>query len=295
MDYIALFKRAWHITFKYKFLWLFGLFLGISANFTGGTNYNFEKEESTEVYKNLQNFLAENFIWLIVLSSILLALFLIFIFLRIASEGALISSINQVEEKEEINLARSFKLGLHYFWKILAIKFLFGFSLFVAFIIIGAPTAILFILNMPLRGFVLLLLGLIIFIPLFIIFSFIIIFSLRFAVIKKQRVIKAIKSGFKIFRENIGPTLITFLILFGINAVTSIILILFFLFLILIFGVPSLILGGVLYSTFGLIIPIILLYFGVLIFISTSFLINAILNTYNSALWTLTFRKIVKN
>lgn len=298
MDYLALFKRAWHITIKYKFLWLFGLFLGVfqissgmNFNFSG---YNFEKELSIG-YRDFQNFFTENITWIAILSLALLFFILILIFLKIISEGSLIASVNQIEEKEKINFIKAVRLGLQYFWKIFAIKLLIGILIAAVFIILVTPTIALFLLNMPLRGFALLFLDLVILIPLLIAIFFIKIFSCRFAIIKNQSIFQSIKSGLSLLKENISPSIIIALILFGINVAIALALTFLSIFLIFIFGVPALfsfIAGISLKSTLTSLAGIPLLGLTITTLSTLLFLINAIFNAYSSILWTLVFRNL---
>lgn len=301
MDYLDLLKRAWQITIKYKFLWIFGLFLG-GSSFGGGVNFNsnldkysdkVDRNQITNLFEKSVDFVFGNIIIISLILLVILFLFLLMIFLKIVSEGAIIGAVNMIEKEKEINFSQSFKLGLKYFWKILAIEFIFGVIIFISVILLGIPVALLFMLDMILRGLALLLLALAIFIPLVIILGFTSIYSLRFIVIKEEKVISSIKSGFNLFRKNLGATFIIYLLLLAINLVVTIISIIAILSLAFIIGIPAVIIGIMIYPVAGIIGAILLVIFGILFFMAIALFIGAILNAYKSTLWTLTFKKLI--
>lgn len=301
MNYLELIKRAFQITFQHRLLWIFGLFVGmVGGNFYGGgLNFNnvqhlVRKKEIIGSFQNFQNFLTSNFFWIVLVSLILFLALLVFIFLNTLSQSALISLVNKIEKKEKIKISDGISIGLARFWKILGINILFSCFISLVLVILGTPIFLLFILEMPLRGLLLLFFAIIIFVPLACVFSFVLNYSYRYIVIQKKTIFNSIQKSFQLLSENIIPTLIIFLILIGINFAASLIFGIVLLCLVLFLGIPLFLLGLVLHTFLGIISSIILAIFGILVLTAFSFLFSAILNTYNSTLWTLVFRELTK-
>lgn len=298
MDYFEIIKRAWQITAKYKFLWVFGLFLGISGG--GGFNgVNFNQISYTTGDIDMDKFTSQahdfffgNLILVIAITLFFLLILLFFIFAKIASQGALIGGVESIEENKEINFSKALKAGTKNFWKIFGLNVLLGIITVTCLLLLATPTIALFIHKMPGRGLLMLLLSLAIFIPMAVLISFTSTYALRHIVIKKEGIISSARSGFDLFKNHIGQTFLIWLILFGINIVISLISAIIILILFLIIGIPLIILGIVLYPLAGMASTTILIIAGIIILLFMALLISSVVNTYNSAVWTLTFRKL---
>jgi len=302
MDYWKLLKRAWYITGKYKFLWIFGLFLGgssyggsssLNGNFDNYSNKVSNGQDIDFIEKGQELFFA-NIILIGIIAFIILAIFLVMIFLKTISQSAIIAGVNEVEEKQESNFSKSFKLGLKYFWKVLAIQILSALLVIISLVILGLPVAMLFVLNMPFRGFILGLLAFIIFIPLVILINFTTTYAMRAIVINKSKLFQSIKTGFNVFKNNLLASFIISIILFAINAAITIIVIIILLFLGLLFGIPMFIIGLITNVWASIVGGILLVILGILLFGILFIFIGAILNTFKSTLWTLVFRELDK-
>jgi hypothetical protein len=297
MDYWKLTKRAWYITGKYKFLWIFGLFLGgFSINSVSSFNNSYSNEINNSqdinfIEKGQELFFA-NLLIIGIITFIILVVILIMVCIKVISYSAVIAGVNEIEETGESNFSRAFKLGIKYFWKILALHILDGLFSVVLLIILGLPVVLLFILNMPLRGFVLGLLAFMIFLPLVILINFVFTYASRSIVINKNKLVESIKTGFVVFKDNILASFLISLILFAINMGVTIIVIITLLFLGLLFGIPMVLIGIILSAGAGIIGSILLIILGILLICVFFVFIGAIINTFQSTLWTLVYREL---
>lgn len=299
MDYWKLIKRAWYITGKYKFLWIFGLFLGGSSiNSASSYNNSYSNEINNSqdinfIEKGQELFFA-NLLIIGIITFIVLVAILIMVCIKVISYSAVIAGVNEIEETGESNFSRAFKLGIKYFWKILALHLLDGLFTVALLIILGLPVVLLFILNMPLRGFVLGLLAFMIFLPLVILINFVFTYASRSIVINKNKLVESIKTGFVVFKDNILASFLISLILFAINMGVTIIVIITLLFLGLLFGIPMVLIGIILSAGAGIIGSILLIILGILLIGVFFVFIGAIINTFQSTLWTLVYRELTR-
>jgi hypothetical protein len=298
VDYFGIVKRAWRITYQHKFLWIFGLFLGTSASFSfNGINFNqvsytTDQADLEKYFGQAYGFLLDNLIIIIISALALLFLILFFMVLSVISQGAMIGAVDKLNDRKEINFSKAFRIGLKNFWKILGIYILFGLIAFLSLVILAAPTIALFAYGLPGRGFIMMLLSILIFIPLVILFSFASIYSLRFAVIGKKKVIDSINLGVHLFFNNFWQSILMYLILLGIMFLVSIIAAIAFLVILLFIGIPLVALGFVLFPVAGIASAIILAIIGLIIIFIAAFLISSLVNTYKSSLWTLTYKNL---
>jgi len=117
INYLEIIKRALNITFKNKFLWIFGIFIALTSGGSGGGNFggNFGGGNTEEYFKGwkeklgigsgeeivqiVKNFLESH--WIIIVSiGIILFLFAITLnVFAIISRGAIINGINKLDSK----------------------------------------------------------------------------------------------------------------------------------------------------------------------------------------------------
>jgi hypothetical protein len=296
MDYFVIIKRAWQITWQNKFLWLFGVFVtgvgGAVFNFTipqGGIP-NLPEEQISQVYQNSFDFFAKYWFVFLFIGLALLFLFLLFFVLNIASEGALIGSVDKIEKGETVNIKEGFKIGFANFWKIFSLKIIFTVLVLAALFILAAPAVSLFILEMYGRALILLFFALVIFLPLVFITSFIVLYAMRFIVLKNLKVFQSISLGFNLLKKNIIPTIIIILILILASFIVGV----GFFGIILFVFIPLVILAVGAYFIGGIIGVVALGLPAILLFILTTALVGAVYNTFSSSVWTLTYLEFVK-
>lgn len=308
MNYGEIIRRAWDITKKYKYLWIFGFILALfggRGSGGGGIEYTFRGEDLQKAPLIVQQFLfgpqsiLRNNIYLIILGVMFLTIFaLAGLVLSIIAEGGLIGCVRDVESNEKSSLIDGFKIGAHYFWRMLgknlliflvvSIVILFFILLFMIpffslssssnyrFLWFTIPLFIIFIIFM---------------IPIGVFITILNDYSSRFIVIKNNGIIRSIKNALRLIFSNFKHTIVIALILFGIGILIGIILFIMF----LIIGGPVALLGFSLYRA-GAIPPLVILaVIAVLFLIVLSVIINGIRMTFASSVWTLTFLKLIED
>jgi hypothetical protein len=234
MNYGDVIRDAFRVTLRNRYLWFFGFFAGgTGSNFignvpSGGSNFDdFQRSGAgasgltAQVGQGLSNTVL---ILGIVVAVVLLALF--FIILVIISQGALADSVAAIDRGEGRRFGSAFSSGAGNFWRVLGyyiVFFLVGLGLLV---VIGIPVAILIggtfavtestgarISVAVIVGILAVLLLIVVFIPLSIIGQY----ALREIVVRRERVVGSVGTGYSLFRRNIGRSLLLWLIQIGFS------------------------------------------------------------------------------
>ena len=308
MNYGALIGDAFRITLRNRYLWFFCFFAcGTGSNFignvpSGGGNFNFDDFRrsgagasglTAQVGQGLSNTVL---ILGIVVVVVLLALF--FIFMAIISQGALADSVAAIDRGEGRRFGSAFGSGMGNFWRVLGyyvVFFLVGLGLLV---VIGIPVAILIggtfavtestgarISVAVIVGLLAVLLLIVVFIPLSIIGQY----ALREIVVRRERVVGSVGSGYSLFRRNIGRSLLLWLIQIGLSIGIGIAFILLLLIVALILFIPTIALAFADASAAALAVagvPAGLIVF--LLFLVVSGAIGA----FSHAYWTLAYLRV---
>ncbi|MEE9442643.1 MAG: hypothetical protein V3V99_08235 [candidate division Zixibacteria bacterium] len=226
------FKQAW----KYKSLWIFGLFVSgggsgyfnLSDKFERGDIGNWGRWDRFGDF-DLRNFDFDNPLFILALAGIVLLLVLVFWVLGTISIGGLIGAARDIKSNMEYRFSNALSTGLKKFFP------LFGLSL-LALIIGGAFVFILimigvgtFIIHVGLG-----LLSLAILIPLLIVGIFIIgvtaALTERMIVIENKQVFDSIGDSFALWKSHLGPSILYALIYLGISiaiGITAMIIVIF--------------------------------------------------------------------
>jgi hypothetical protein len=292
INYGSLIKEAWQITWKNKYLWWFGLLVALSGG--AGSNFSSNWEEKSgweeEAKQKFSAWAVIYWEW-ILLGLILLGLLLIvFLILNAWGRGALVASLGRIaaKDKELLNFKAGMKIGKKFFWPILGLNFfLFGTSI-ATLIILGTPIAILFYLKAYWVGAFLACGGLLIFVLLIILISFLQKFGIIYLVLGKVSFWPALENAYLLFRRNLLPSLIVGIIFIPLGLLAGLIALMFLLTCLLIFLIP----GLLAYFLMGELTVIILAVFGMLLLLVGVLAINSIYAVFAQAIWILFFRQI---
>lgn len=301
MNYKEIFKKAFEITIKNKFLWIFGIFLSISQIF----NFNAEKKPAflsglpqgktaaiDQIWAKIQSFdftaLLGNPWFILTLILFILAL----IYLGTVAHSALISAADKIDQGEKTDFKQNFKIGNQYFWPMIGLEIIClvaGSALFTFLLIIAVIIAIAGIISgkaVLLGILVIALLGLI-FLASLIYLSLVQQYAKRFLVLKNYPVFKAWWESFSFIWKNLGKLLAVLGLIILVTIGFSVALVIFS--LILAFVVALLF---VLVSSFNLILAIIL---GIILAIAILAIYVAFLagfTVFGSVVLTLVFKKL---
>jgi hypothetical protein len=315
LSYRAILKQAWKISWRYKFLWFFGLFASL-VSFTAEMrvfSQAFNQEAgiktlndtkifletgilSGNAWKNaIELFKTETVSMLIVLLVLLLILagIAFFAWLSTVSQIGIISSVNKIIKKrrEVLNIRKGIKAGNKKFWPVFGMNVIIGLvisliSLFTSYLLISA------ILQDQVSIILLYGLVFIIFVPVSLFLSFIFKYAIAYSVLENKKFCNAIKQGWRLFMRNWVVSVEMAIILFLINIVVIALLsFLSFITFVVFFGLAwSTVIAGISPIFFWLLVilsgllPLVLIILG-----------GGILNVFQISSWTDLFIELRKN
>jgi hypothetical protein len=321
MEYGQIIKRAWQISWNYKFLWIFGIAIalcrgqvgGNGANFNFGNNLPGRRMENgdfplpAEALRQIQQFVNSPAFWGLVVGLILFVLLISLLSIAVVAfaRGALVRSVNRIENGESVNLRQAWEEGKisfrPLFWLELILSLpslVLGLS-FVALLLVvilnlmrsrtlaaeifrevglAIPLMLIAICGLVCLGLI---------IQLFVaIFT---VFGSRAIALEEHRVAASFGRAWVVFTQNLAPILLFALILFGINIGVGIVI-----------AIPTaLLLGiGVAIAVGGAMMglwPVLVLFVGgmILIIVLISAFLGGIYHVFVETLWTLVYRQLV--
>jgi hypothetical protein len=307
MNYGDLIRDAFRITLHNRYLWFFGFFAGgTGTNFvgnvpSGGGNFNYDdfQRSSSDISgltAQVGQGLSETVVILgIVLVVLLIALF--FIILAIISQGALADSVAAIDRGEGRRFGSAFTSGMGNFWRVLGYYVVFFLIALGLLMVIGIPVALLIggtfaatqstgvrVSVAVVVGILAVLLLIVVFIPLSIIGQY----ALRDIVVRRERVLGSVGSGYGLFRHNIGRSLLLWLIQLGISIGIGIAFILLLLIVGLILALPAIALAVAGYTTAAIIAGVI----AGLILLPLLLVATGAIGTFSHAYWTLAYLRL---
>jgi hypothetical protein len=306
MNYGDLIRDAFRITLHNRFLWFFGFFAGgTGTNFfgnvpSGGGNFNPDDfQQSSTMLSAIQVGQGLSSAVLIVgIVIVVLILALLFIFLAIVSQGALADSVAAIDRGEGRRFGTAFGSGMGNFWRVLGYYILFFLVALGLIVVIAIPVALLIggtfaatqstgarISVAVVVGLLALLLLIVVFIPLSIIAQY----ALRDIVVRRERVLGSVASGYSLFRRNIGRSLLLWLIQIGLSIGIAIAFILVLLIVGLVLAIPAIVLAVAGSSTTALVVagaPAVLIVFVLFLVLSGA------IGAFSHAYWTLAYLRL---
>lgn len=127
MDYFDILKRAWSITWRYKALWVLGLFAGAASGGGGGggnTGYSTGSGDfPTGAEQQFINWFSENLVLIVILIALLAVVGLAFWVLSIAAQGGLVYGANEAAESRAPRLGSAWGVGFRRWGRTFMISF----------------------------------------------------------------------------------------------------------------------------------------------------------------------------
>jgi hypothetical protein len=307
MNYGDLIRDAFRITLRNRYLWFFGFFAGgTGTNFVGnvprgGGNFNFDDFRRSGgglsgLTAQMGQGLSETVLILgIVVVVLIIALF--FIVLAIISQGALADSVAAIDRGQGRRFGTAFRSGLNNFWRVLGYIVVFLLVALGLLVVIAIPVALLIggtfaatqstgvrISVAVIVGLLAILLLIVVFIPLSIIGQY----ALRDIVVRRERVLGSVGSGYGLFRHNIGRSLLLWLIHLGLSIGIGIAFILLLLIVGLVLFIPTIALAVAGSSTGAIIAGVI----AGLILLPILLVVAGAIGTFSHAYWTLAYLRL---
>ncbi len=226
LEYKKILKQAYQLTKTHKFLWLFGLFLfwGNAFNLSFSLHNNNSDPNSQKYADQATQWLqahtaAANWIGLGVLF-----LFFVLVILYFWFRAGLLVAAKAVIEKKETSFRQAFKAGGMFYRRILWTSILVSLGLFALGFILATPTLYLLSAGLTGRGIILVIIGLVIFLPVLIAALFTSILAPIFIVYYDQRIDEALKNSLDLVTKYWPQLMLFGLFLAVIFMVTMIVL-----------------------------------------------------------------------
>lgn len=234
MDVGHTFARSLELLWKYKFLWLFGLVMGLTsvgANF--GPNSNFRFNASDNPFTN-QRVEPAVIILAVIVGLIFFVLGLVlFFYFRFVARGALVATVRDVEAQSTPTLRDAWKNGRTFYARLLGLGFLVNLPLVLVSIIVilvaFIPLLSLFVSargNFPgspdqglaalgIAGVLAICCAVLCIVLLNVIVHPLYEFAVRAIVVQNLSVREGLRHGIQHARENLGTVIIVYLLLIG--------------------------------------------------------------------------------
>ncbi len=306
MNYRDFIKDAFWITLRNRYLWFFGFFAGAGG---GGTNFGFPSGSGDFDVENgrqagaspmlaAQQTAFDNVALIVALVVVGLVILLVFVILSLISQGALAESVAAIDRGERRRFWSAWRAGVSNFWPVLGQILLFILIGIGFLLVIGIPVAalvlgtfavtdspglrILFVAVVALIAIALLIVG---FIPLAVIAQF----ALRELVVGGERVFdSSIRGGYRLFRRNLGRSLLLWLIQVVLILAAGIALIIAAILVGLVLFIPTIILAVAEYATAAILTGVVT----GLILLPILLVASGILGTFNHSYWTLAYLRL---
>jgi len=303
MDYGKVLTRAWEITWRWKILWILGFLAALGSGGGGGGSASYTTDSSDWGYWGYDFY--EPYIPPGVVAAIIgLACLAIIIGIAIwvvsvIARGGLIAGVQQVEEEGHTSFGLAWRAGARRFWTLFGISILAAIPLIIL-VVVGIVVLVMMFVGSGFAfgssdaagamGIVTSILcggvfccGMVI---VAIILQQIRIYAERAAIVEDLGWIEAFSRGWNVLKANLGPTIVFWIIFFAIGiaffiAIAAVLAATAFPFVALVANIDP---GPWLFA------PICC---GGLIFVIVAALINAIVQTFTSATWTLAYRDMV--
>lgn len=307
MDYGAIIKRSWQIMWRYKALWVLGVFAGVSGCQGGGSSgggNSWRQSAGSDPFGPYQDLdlMAERmltYLPLIIGTFVLLFLLgIVWWVLSVAARGGLIVGVSEIEEGRERRLGELWSAGFARFWSLLGLGLLLTLPVAVVGIGIGLAVALPLMqaamagsdfapaLLAPMCG------ALAIGIPLLIVLSFVLgvmyLIAQRYIMLGGQGAIEAAGNSWRFFRNRIKDTFLMYVINGALNIAAALVLVVPIVLIGIAVAIPLVI--SVDQGATGVLAGIVGVF--VLVIAALSFFYAGIWGTFTSSLWTLFFREV---
>jgi len=311
MNYGEIIKKSWKLTWRYKALWVLGLFAGVTggsasggSNGGGSSSSNFTDSMSSGDLPselNPQHWLPalERLLPVIIVTiGGLMIIGFAWWILSIAARGGLIWGVNEIEAGRPFTLGAGWNAGFNRFWRLLGLSVLLTLPVFVLALAVLAGAFLPIVLPFlrggePSAGAIVPLCGtLAIGLPLLIVAGLVLgvmnILGTRFVMLGDSGVFEAAGQGWKSVRHRFKDTALMYLVNLGLNLLAGFVLVIPMIAIVALAVTPAVI-SGIAGQWAGVAVAAAL---GVLALMAISFAYTAVWGTFTSALWTIFFRRM---
>lgn len=132
MDYFDFLKRAWTITWRYKALWVLGLFAGAASGGStgGGGNYSTSSQDFSgnggQVLTQMERWATDNLALIVVAAGLFVIFLLAMWILSIAAQGGIAHGTNEAAEGRAPSLGTAWSVGFSKWGRTFMIQLVLG-------------------------------------------------------------------------------------------------------------------------------------------------------------------------
>ena len=298
MDYFGILKKAYEITIKHRFLWIFAILAG-GAGATWGMSFpsnSVSYSDKWDKYFNSVGQVQLEHFWLNYWSAIaaiiglILAFSLVWLVLSTIAKGSLLGSVESIQKGQKFNFRLGFNFGWHKFWRILAVSILVGLIIILSILALILPV-ILFVLAKVyalavIYGILFFFFDLALWLYLRVMYPYI----QRTAVLGDLGSWEAIASSWSFFKKHFKDIAVIYLLLIAVSMVFGAGMLL----VLLVLGGLLFAIGLALYLASQMIFWLYVVSFG-LIFLLLIIVLKGIFGAFNSSVLTLVYLELTRD
>lgn len=293
MDYLKILKRAFEISIKNRYLWIFGILAGGAGGFGSSfsnSSSSIDYSDKWDKYFNQISF--ENF-WLnygaIVLAIlvVILILGLLWSILSIISQGAILGLVEKIEKGQKHNFWIGLSYGWHKFWRVFGVGLILFLIVFFSIIILVLPIILFAVAKIYVLAVIYGILVFLIDLFLWLFLGVMAPYIQRTVVLGGQGIWETIGSSWDFFRKHWKEVLLIYLLLMAAGIIATIALIL----VVLIVGGLLVGIGFGLYLASQAVFWMYVAVFG-FAFIIFMLILGGVIKTFNSSVLTLTYLEL---
>lgn len=303
LDYFGNLKKAFDMVRHHRYLWYLGILAGgsfTSFNYSGGNFNNLfqQKNGSTasaassnvnfngnQIWSEIVKWINENWLIVVVAAVIVLILIIIFTILSNMAKAGLVHSIDKLSKKEESSFGQAMRFGWYKFWRVFGTGLLIGLALVAVITALALPAIVLWFVKPLLILYILLFIFAVIFVSLIAGITFE--YSLRYIVLKDEKIVNSIKNGYGLLKDIKKESAILWLVTIGTTMVCGLVLVMAMILVLLVLFLLGLLLF-ILTPVLGIVYAVIV---GIA-FIVATLIAGGFISSLVSAYWTLSFKEL---
>lgn len=309
MDHMGILKKSWSITWRYRALWLLGIFAGVTGPSFGGSSGSSGGSSGTttggsgtptpaEFGSQLSRIVTQALPFLIVAAAVLIVVGFVWWVLGIAARGGLVKAVDGIEEGRGATAGSAWAGGFENWGRVFTLELLLGLPvlviLTVGLLLVGGPIVAALaagqepgaeVLGGVCGGAGVLLLA----VPIGVVTGALAIVGTRYAVLDGLGATAAIGAAWGALRSRFKDTALMWLVNLAVNAVLGIAVGIPMAIVAVIFILPAVGFGAVMESweaaagTIAVMIVVLAL---------VGMFVNGVWGTFTSAMWTIWWRRL---
>jgi len=226
MDYFGIIKRAYKITAKNRFLWIFGILIaGAGGASIAAPNLNIENPasdrltniNSEQLIQDLAQFWSSYGNLVLIGTALLLTVCVIFFIFGVISQGALIGSVDLVDSNRKADFKTGFAIGAKNFWRIWGVAIIYLLMILASLCLLIMPVCVAIIAGSYAMAIGWGIIFLFVCLVFWVIMSIISPYSTIIVVLEKLSVWESIRKSLHLFQKKLASMIIIYLLLLALG------------------------------------------------------------------------------